>query len=249
MHPVTRSGNSALDGLISIGAIVCLLLAGGTVLGLANRKHFSFGWLVTAAALVFINDLLLTNGYGLIPDMLPASDWNWQGKILALVGTLAIASLPGFGWKRTGLTLVQSEGSLKSCIPGALLYCLFFLAIGLAFPSDAASAETVAFQLTMPSLEEEAFYRGILLLALYEAFTRGANRFGVEWRWGALASCLLFGLAHAFAYTDGAFAFDPIYMALTAIPSFLAVWMRLRTGSILLPIVLHSFGNSISLLL
>ncbi len=238
---------SALDGLISIAAIVLMLLAGGTVLGLINRQHFSLGWLLTAAALVFVNVALLTNGYGLFPDLLPASDWNWQGKILALAGTLAIASLPWFGWKRSGLTLVQSAGSLKSCVPVAVLYCLFFLVVALAFPSEPASTETVAFQLTMPSLEEEAFYRGILLLALYEAFTRSADRFGVEWRWGALVSCLLFGLTHAFAYSDGAFAFDPIYMALTAIPSFLAVWMRLRTGSILLPVLLHSFGNSISL--
>ena len=38
-------------------------------------------------------------------------------------------------------------------------------------------------------------------------------------------------------------------MALTAIPSLLAVWLRLRTGSLLLPILLHNFGNAISLML
>ena len=36
-------------------------------------------------------------------------------------------------------------------------------------------------------------------------------------------------------------------MALTALPSFIAVWLRLRTGSVLLPILLHNFGNSVSL--
>jgi membrane protease YdiL (CAAX protease family) len=37
-------------------------------------------------------------------------------------------------------------------------------------------------------------------------------------------------------------------MALTALPSFVGVWLRLRTGSLLLPILIHNFGNSISLL-
>ena len=69
----------------------------------------------------------------------------------------------------------------------------------------------------------------------------------MDWGWGAVLSCAVFGQAHAFGYSDGAFSFDPLYMALTAIPSLLAVWLRLRTGSLLLPILLHNFGNSIGL--
>lgn len=92
------------------------------------------------------------------------------------------------------------------------------------------------------------FYRGILLLALDRAFS-GRKRFlGVDWGWGAVLSCLLFGMAHAFGFSQGGFSFDPVTMALTAIPSFIAVWLRLRTGSLLLPILLHNFGNSFSLL-
>ncbi|MFL0357739.1 type II CAAX prenyl endopeptidase Rce1 family protein [Erythrobacter sp. GH1-10] len=56
-----------------------------------------------------------------------------------------------------------------------------------------------------------------------------------------------FGLAHSFGYSEGQFGFEPVIMLLTATPSFLAIWMRLRTGSIVLPILLHSFGNSILL--
>jgi membrane protease YdiL (CAAX protease family) len=102
--------------------------------------------------------------------------------------------------------------------------------------------------LTMPGLEEEPFYRGILLFALDQAFT-GRKRFlGVDWGWGAVLVCFLFGMAHAFGFSHGSFSFDPMTMALTAIPSFIAVWLRLRTGSLLLPVLLHNFGNSFSLL-
>ena len=196
---------------------------------------------------MILNDVMLTRAYGLFPNLLPHSEWNWQGKLMALAATLVVASLPGFGWRRSGLSLTQARGSLASSIPVAIGYCLFFVALARFFPSDPASCETVAFQLTMPGIEEEPFYRGILLLALNRAFTGRVRWLGVDWGWGAVLSCGLFGLAHVFSYSGGGFAFDPLTMALTAIPAFIAVWLRLRTGSVVLPTLLHNFGNSISL--
>lgn len=224
-----------------------LLLAAGGLIGLAQRSRFSLSWLLVAALLVAVNDVLLTRGYGLLPRLI-GGEWNWQGKILALVATLTIAALPAFGWRRVGLTLRQEPGSLRAAIPVAVLYCGFFLAIALVFGGSDGSGEEVAFQLTMPGLEEEPFYRGILLFALDRAFTGRARLLGVDWGWGALLSCALFGLAHAFGYADGAFSFDPMIMALTALPSLIAVWLRLKTGSLLLPVLLHNFGNAIGLL-
>ena len=238
-----------MNGLIGLGATLLLLLVIGGLLGLLDRKRFSPLWLLIAALLVAINDALLTRFYGLMPDLLPDADWNWQGKLLALAATLAIAALPMFGWRRIGLTLAQAPGSLRAALPVLLFYCAFFVALALAFPSEPASAEDIAFQLTMPGLEEETFYRGLLLYALYRAFAGRVRLLGVDWGWGAALSCLLFGLVHAFGYSDGAFAFDPLVMALTALPSFIAVWLRLRTGSLLLPIVMHNFGNAISMLI
>ncbi|NKF20748.1 CPBP family intramembrane glutamic endopeptidase, BDIM_20840 family [Solimonas marina] len=238
-----------MNAVIGMTGVVGLLLLAGFALGLTQRRHFSPRWLLIAATLVLVNDFLLTRGYGLLPHLLPPSEWNWQGKLLALAATLCIAALPGFGWRRSGLTVTQTPGSLKSCVPVALLYCAFFAVIAWIYPSGPASHETVAFQLTMPGFEEEPFYRGILLLALDQAF-RGRVRFlSVDWGWGAVLSCALFGLAHAFGYGAHGFSCGPMTMALTALPSFIAVWLRLRTGSVLLPIVLHNFGNSISLLI
>ncbi len=241
---------SAVNGMIEVGGVLALLLIVGGMIGLADRKSFSPTWLLVAAGLVFVNDFLLSRGYGLLPHLIQPSQWNWQGKILALAATLAVAALPAFGWRRSGLTLAQTAGSLKSCIPVALLYGLFFVAMAFVFPDhDPASPETIAFQLTMPGLEEEPFYRGVLLLALDRAFTGRVRFLGVEWGWGAVLSCALFGLAHAFGFSHGWFSFDPMTMALTALPSFIAVWLRLRTGSVLLPVLLHNFGNSISMFL
>ena len=147
------------------------------------------------------------------------------------------------------LTLVQAPGSLKAALPVGLLYCAFFLVLALAFSGERATGEEIAFQLTMPGLEEEPFYRGVLLLALCQAFTGTKRVLGVDWSWGAVLSCLLFGLAHAFGFSKGSFSFDPLTMAMTALPAFIAVWLRLRTGSLLAPVLLHNFGNAVSLFL
>jgi membrane protease YdiL (CAAX protease family) len=238
-----------MNGLIGISGTLVILLTAGGLIGIVDRKRFAPRWLLIAAVLVLINDVLLTRAYGAIPNLLPDLERNWQGKLLALVGTLAIAALPAFGWRRVGLTLAQAPGSLKAALPVLVLYCAFFAALALAFPGEPESREDVMFQLTMPGFEEELFYRGILLFALNRAFTGRLRFLGVDWGWGAVLSCMLFGLTHAFGFSDGQYAFDPIYMALTAIPAFIGVWLRLRTGSLLLPIVMHNFGNAVSMLI
>lgn len=238
-----------MNGLIGILGVIGLLLGVGGLLGLILPGRLSWRWLLIAAGLVLLNDLMLTNGYGLFPDLLPKSDWNWQGKILALGSTLAVVALPAFGRRRSGLTWEQSPGSLKTALPVAGLYVGLFLVLALAFPNEAAGPETLAFQLTMPGLEEEAFYRGVLLVALSQAFAGRVRGLGVDWGLGAVLSCALFGLAHAFGYSDGRFTFDALTMALTALPSLIAVWLVLKTRSLALPVLLHNFGNAIMLLI
>jgi hypothetical protein len=236
-----------VNGVIGLAGTLALLLLLGAVLGLADRRNFSVRWLAIAAVLVALNDVLLTRCYGVLPDLFGGA-WNWQGKLMALAVTVVIAALPAFGFRRVGLTLSHEPGSLKAAVPVAGAYCAFFVVIAMLFPADQPSAEDIAFQMTMPGLEEELFYRGVLLFALDQAFRGRKRLFGVDWGWGAVLSSVLFGMTHAFGYADGSFSFDPITMALTAIPSFVAVWLRLRTGSLLIPIVLHNFGNSFSFL-
>ena len=237
-----------VDGLIGEGGVLALLLVAGGLIALTGRSAVSWRWLLVAVGLSLLNDALLTRGYGLIPTLLPHADWNWQGKAMALAATLLIAASPAFGWRRCGLTLRQSPGSLRGALIVCAVYALLFVGLALAFPSGKATAETVAFQLTMPGLEEEPFYRGVLLLALERAFAGKVRLLGVDWGWGAVLSCILFGLAHAFGFSKGAFSFDGVTMALTAGPAFLAVWLRLRTASVLIPVLLHNFGNAIGLL-
>lgn len=236
-----------MDSLFAITAVIAMLVIAGALVGMRQRGAFSPRWLLISAGLVLLNDAMLTRCYGLLPDLLPGAAWNWQGKLMALAATLAIASRPGFGWERSGLRLRQRRGSLIAALPVVLGYCAFVTLLALIFPGTRPTTEEVAFQITMPGLEEEPFYRGILLVALGNAFARRKRLLGVDWSWGALFSCALFGLAHALGHDDTGFSFDGLVMLLTALPALVAVWLRLRTGSLLLPVLLHNFGNVISI--
>lgn len=233
-----------MDGIYGIGATLALLLLAGGAIGLADRRNVSPRWLLAAGGLVLLNDTLLTRFYGRLPDLIPGQ-WNWEGKLLALAASLVVAGV--MGWRRCGVTWRQAD--LKAPLIVAGLYALLFVGLALAFPNEPASAETMAFQLTMPGLEEELFYRGVLLLVLDRAIAGRVRFLGVDWGWGAVLSCVLFGLVHAFGISRGQVSFEPLYFALTAGPSFIAVWVRLRTGSIFLPVLMHNVGNAASLFL
>ncbi|MCU0649518.1 MAG: CPBP family intramembrane metalloprotease [Gemmatimonadaceae bacterium] len=237
-----------VNGVIGIAGVLGLLLLTGAGIALVRREGVSARWLLLASGLVVLNDMLLTNVYGLLPTFIGAGDYNWQGKLLGLGATVAVASTSAFGWRHSGLTLRQGSPGRAWVAIVCVLYAGLFLGLALLLPNEPVSQDQIAFQLTMPGIEEEAFYRGVLLLALFRAFPERKQLLGVEWSWGALVSCALFGLAHAFGFRDGHFQFDPLTMLVTGAPSLIAVWLALRTRSVLLPILLHNFGNAIVLL-
>ncbi|WP_296166488.1 hypothetical protein [uncultured Brevundimonas sp.] len=65
-----------MDGIIGISGVIALLLVMGGGLALLRPSQFDGRWLVVAAMLVLVNDAMLTNVYGLLPDVFRGSDWN-----------------------------------------------------------------------------------------------------------------------------------------------------------------------------
>jgi membrane protease YdiL (CAAX protease family) len=105
--------------------------------------------------------------------------------------------------------------------------------------------ETVAFQWIMPGLDEEVFYRGVLLVAMNEAFRARILVFGAAIGFGGLLTSVLFGFAHALSFQSGVYVFNSTLFGLTALPSLVLLWMRERTGSLLLPIAAHNVANGV----
>jgi hypothetical protein len=239
-----------LDELLLIGAIALAMVVPGLAIGLADRRRFHAGWLAVAALLVVVNDAAVTRGFfafPAVPGLDANSHWNWSGKILALAVSLAIAALPAFGWRNIGLTLRQRQ------LRGALIVTAALLAIYSTMAwfmgAGGGGKEELAFQLTMPGLEEEVFYRGLLLLALDRAFTGRLSIGGAPIGWSLPLNALVFGLAHGLSVSHGVFAFDVMAFALPCIGAIPAVWLRAKTGSLVLPIVLHNVVNVLFVLL
>jgi membrane protease YdiL (CAAX protease family) len=169
-----------------------------------------------------------------------------MGKVMALIATLVIAAHPAIGWSRAGLTLRQNPNGSGLTYTVMALTVLLFAALAFSQPNESVDADTLTFQLTMPGIEEETFYRGLLLFALNETF-RGRWRIAaIDLGWGGIIATFLFGLTHALGYSDGAFSFDVMTMAMTGIPALILLWVRERTGSVAWPVILHNFANSAS---
>ncbi len=222
-------------------------VVGGLAVGLAlaMRRRLRFGWLFVALALMLLRDALVLRGYGLVPNLFPGSDWAWTGKLLATAGLLAVAASPWFGFARSGVTLKQARGSGVAWIAFAVL-ALAILGVAAHFGDGPADLDTILFQWSMPGIEEELFYRGVLLLALNEAFsartgTRPAPGMGIGW--GGVLSSVAFGLGHALFWRVDGVSFDAMAFAMTGVPALLLVWFRTRTGSLVLPVLAHNVVN------
>jgi hypothetical protein len=234
-----------LTEMISMNVQLAPMLALAALLALLSRGSFNLRWLLVAILLIYLHNAFLTNFLWQVKQPEEWGKWNWLGKFLALGFILAVACLPGFGLRRSGITLRQAPGSRIAWLV-TLALCLFFLALAI-FTGDGRPSDPdhIAFQWTMPGLEEEALYRGILLLALNEAFSARRRILGADMGWGALLSSLMFGAVHGLSYEDGAIGVEPFAFAATFVSALILVWLRERTGSIAAPIVGHNVGNGV----
>lgn len=236
------------DAVISTLAWVGAVGAAGLAGLVLTKGRIGWGWFIAALVLMAVYDALLTRGYGYILLSFWPSSWNWEGKTMAVGLSLVVASLPVLGWRRSGLILKQDRKGLPGALILSGLLAALFLALALYFPGEGFDIDSLAFQMTMPGLDEESFYRGVLLLMLNEAFGKPVRVLGAQMGWGAVVSSVAFGLMHALGYSDGAFSFEPVPMATTGVSALLLVWLKEKTGSLLLPIVIHNFGNVIFML-
>lgn len=230
------------DGLIDACLQAAIVLALGMVLGALSPRDFRWRWLLAAGAMIVLHDALLLRMYGWMPELVAGTRWNWTGKWLATITMLLAALLPAFGWRRSGITWRQARGSRAAWLV-VLVLSVALLAAGFHFGEGPADADTIAFQWTMPGIEEELFYRGLLLLALNEAFRGRWRVFGAHVGWGGVLSTVAFGLIHALSYRNGDVSFDAATFLMTGGPAVLLLWMRERTGSLLAPVVAHNVVN------
>ncbi|MGY0633630.1 CPBP family glutamic-type intramembrane protease [Luteimonas sp. A478] len=167
-------------------------------------------------------------------------DWNWSGKIYSLV--LSVLVVLGLGIKREALGLTLSQRNLGTSLIALFLFILWGLSLGLLFKPSVPSLETLAFQASMPGIVEELAYRGIAPALLLGLIRGKEPSQGIPWA-VVLITAIVFGIWHGLGYSDGAFSFDPMSALFPFIGSVVGGWLRFNSGSLLFPILAHSFAN------
>lgn len=228
---------------IALGiAGACLLALGVRVLG---RQPVRAGAFAAAILSLLFYWAVVVAGAEVQGAFMPSLKWNWIGKIISTAAVLAaIGLIPNVDRKDVGLNVRQRPGSIGPALVCLVLLCALSWGVE-AWANDGRdlSPERIAFQALMPGLDEELFFRGLFLTLLVRAFDERWELLGAQVGPAAAVATFLFGAGHGLTVADGQLHFDPLAFALTGTIGFGLLWLRQRTGSLLLPIGAHNIIN------
>lgn len=209
-------------------------------------RRLEGAWAAGLFVLLFFADALLLNIRTLAPGLpLPASPWNWAGKLAAFGLALgALALLPAPLRTQAGLFRLPPR---KAVLP---LIIVSLATIGLALARTVAFAqhqvldgETLLFQATMPGLHEELTFRGVWWILLTRALEPAKAETGIPWRTLATTT-ILFGAVHAIALTPtGALSINWLFFAATALSGLLYGLLQGLGRAVWIPILTHNLVN------
>ncbi len=206
-------------------------------------------WVPAIAALAFLYCLAEYLPVVWPPARLFGGEWNWTGKTYGIavsiiaVGALARSRIfsPGVDF---GLTFAQAPATMRVIFVGVVP---FLALIGLVnrvsgFIPQRPDLETWLFQSTMPGIDEELFFRG-LMFALFDRIfpTITFKALGARIGYGALATAVAFGASHSVSLArDATVHFYWMPAVFTGAIGLFLSWLRARTGSLLLPVITHN---------
>jgi membrane protease YdiL (CAAX protease family) len=217
-------------GALAIAAAAALLLA-------AWRIPQQRAWATVAIAGTILYFALRGLPQAIVVDPVPGQPWNWSGHLLALGGMLALA---GVLWRRLGVSpreigFARPSGVGVAIRVGAaallLSYPLHVITRGAVEEFPAA---TWLFVATMPGLAEEVAFRGVLLAAAERAAPAARRVAGVP---------VSIGAALLTATFVGLHGFGPGTLVSVLPGALLYLWLRLRTGSLIAPVIAHNLWN------
>jgi membrane protease YdiL (CAAX protease family) len=209
---------------------------------LKDYKRETFKNVFLFALVYFVYQVILV-----IPRFFPILDvinspWNWEGKILAALWAIACA----WTWRKRlqphyFITYKQDANGVKLASLAGLFIVLLATLIWGIYGKSEFDAETLWFQLTLPGIDEEILFRGVLLgLLLNTVAFRDFPLFNPSiW-----ITAILFGFIHGFTLNKNfEIQIDGLLFTQTAFAGWVWAWMTIKSRSILLPILSHNFSN------
>ena len=234
-----------LNFLLSMAAVVVPIFLLAVGLRASGRKvdWAPLVWIVVVF-LVYLT-LLRSPSQLPLPEFMETLTLNWVGKVFTIIGTIAMLYfIPRVGFKAAGVIWAQKKGWLVPVLITGAITLSFGVFSSIYFaPSPNTTIENLAFQATLPGIDEELFFRGLLLLLAHQAFGKNMKVFGVETGWGLWLVTIIFGLLHGLSYTDAGLSVNFAAIFFTGYIGFVLGWMRERTGSIVVPVAFHNIFN------
>jgi membrane protease YdiL (CAAX protease family) len=220
-----------VQAAIAVGAVAAavLLLA-------ARRNPGRRGWALVAIAGAILYFALRELPLAFV-ERQPGVHWNWSGHVLAIGGMLmlgaALAGRLGLGSRDFGFAWPKHLG-LASAVCAAAIFASYALHGASGGRLERIPAATWLFVAIMPGLAEEVAFRGVLLAAADRAAPASVRLAGVQVSLGAAVLTAAFVGLHGFG----------LGMLVSVLPgALLYLWLRLKTGSVLVPIVAHNLWN------
>jgi len=174
-----------------------------------------------------------------------ALHWNWIGKLCAMIVASAILFFsPSLHQKEVGFTGRQRRGSLVPAVIMILALCaLSWIDAAVSGTAPDLSPERLFFQAIMPGLDEEFVFRGLVLTFFVRAFGEGPVVAGAHFGVAETMISLVFGAAHGLHIAQGMLAIDWHTIAITGALGAGLMWLRQRTGSLVIPVIAHNILN------
>jgi len=222
---------------------------------LKNKKSETFKVLVVFILFFILIHLIvhLPIQFNALNVFFKDSNWNWTGKLYSILGSIIFLFLcRKYELKDYFLTTRQNKTFLKKGIILILLFILLevFIIVALKYKSE-WNLDKILFQFTMPGLDEELIYRGILLGLLMKIIKQSIvpyKKFYVNT--AILITSLLFGFAHGLFLND---SYEIIFHAYpfirTTLIGYFWGWLTIKSGSIVLPIICHNLLNGFTTLI
>jgi len=194
--------------------------------------------------------LFLLSAPTLFPELqfVESNLWNWSGKTYAITGSLLFYSLFRKSFANHNfISFKQNNNSLRPKF--FIVLIIFILTIGLSFLikySD-ENISQLKFQFTMPGIDEELAFRGIMLGILSNTLRSkihiGSINLGNP---SLIITSILFGLGHSLKIDDiynfhqNWFEFVNMFAI-----GLLLGWMTIKSGSIIMAILSHNLINTL----
>jgi len=204
-----------------------------------SGRTIAWRWFLAATAAYGLYALA---GHWTLPagiDALPP-EARWLSRLAQLATGAALVALlwrrdPQLTSGQLGLTPRQAPGSWPWSLAGLAALVLLGLLPGGMEGAAASSPGPLGwlYHLTLPGIEEELMYRG-LLLSLFAAALGGARG------WAAVMATLVFALAHGVTPGPDGIGLNFVMLGHTLAVGAILAAMRLRSGSLLLPALGHN---------